>query len=135
MTDACLTPEQITQLAQHSAQVRQRCKCAGRTFDGWESLPMTFPEELLECVGKISPPSESELTVVEYHPGGTNYWSPDAPIALNYFPANRSEIWRCGRCARCFLRYTEFGGYYLDRRIRSLRPELLSFASPQPPSQ
>lgn len=126
MTDGWLTPEQITGLAELSANVRQPCDCAKRSFEAWDSLPSTFPEELLTCVGKVSPPSEEELTVKEYHPKRTNYWSPDAPIALNYFPANRSEVWQCGKCKRCYLRYTEFGGYYVDKRIRELQAELLT---------
>jgi hypothetical protein len=126
MTEGCLTPEQISRLAEVSGRVRQPCDCAKRSFEGWESLPGTFPEELLECVGKVSPPSEEELTVKEYHPKGTNYWSPDAPIALNYFPANRSEVWQCRKCKRCYLRYTEFGGYYVDKRIRELQAGLLT---------
>jgi hypothetical protein len=126
MTDRWLTPEQIKQLADFSASVRQPCDCAKRTFEAWDSLPSTFPEELLECVGKVSPPSDAELTVREYHPNRTNYWSPDAPIALHYFPANRSDVWQCRKCKRCYLRYTEFGGYYVDKRMRALQGELLT---------
>jgi hypothetical protein len=126
MTTPCLSPEKIIQLAELSESVAQPCECSKRTIEGWESVSSSFPEELLECLGKVSPHEESELTVREYHPNGTNYWSPDAPIALHYFPANRSELWRCRKCNRCFLRYTEFGGYYIDKRIRALRSELLT---------
>jgi hypothetical protein len=127
MTDVQLKQEEIVRLAERSGSIDKPCACATRTIPGWESVPITFPEELLDCLGRVSPPSE-ELTVKEYHPRGTNYWSSDAPIALNYFPANHSEIWQCRVCARCFLRYTEFGGYYVDKRIRSLRPEMLTLA-------
>jgi hypothetical protein len=126
MTDAWLAPEEIARLARLSESVNKPCECSRRAFDGWDSLPVTFPEELLECIGKVSPASDAELTVMEYHPEGTNYWSPDAPIALHYFPANRSDVWQCRNCQRCFLRYTEFGGYYIDKRIRSLRAGLLT---------
>ena len=126
MTEVWLAPEEITRLAELSASVHEPCECSRRTFQGWDSLPSTFPEELLQCEGKVSPPSDSDLTVKEYHPDGTNYWSPDSPIALHYFPANRSDIWQCIKCKRCFLRYTEFGGYYVDRRIRALQPKLLT---------
>jgi uncharacterized protein YbaR (Trm112 family) len=129
MTDVWLMPEQITRLAELSAEVTQPCQCAKRTFEAWDSIPVTFPEELLECIGKVSAPTESELTVKEYHPQRTNYWSPEAPIALHYFPANRSEVWQCTRCKRCYLRYTEFGGYYIEKRIRALQPALLTTVS------
>lgn len=80
---------------------------------------------MLECRGRISAQDDGELTVEEYHPDRTNLWSPDAPIALNYFPANRSAVWQCKQCSRCYLRYTEYGGYYVDRRIRALQPGLI----------
>lgn len=28
-------------------------------------------------------------------------------------------------CERPFLRYTEYGGYYVDERIREVNPELI----------
>lgn len=130
MSDVVLSEDEIVALAELSASVQQPCACSRRTFEGWESLSASFPEELLTCVGKVRPVTEAEPTVEEYHPDGTNYWSPEAPIALHYFPANRAEVWRCGKCNRCFLRYTEYGGYYIDRRIRALRPELISTAVP-----
>ena len=43
---------------------------------------------------------EDEPTLEEFHPAGTTYWSAEAPIALAYFPANRSQVWRCRHCGR-----------------------------------
>jgi hypothetical protein len=69
-------------------------------------------------------------TLAEYHPGGTNAWSADAPIAPAYFPYNRCDAWLCVQCGRPFLRYTEFGGYYMEERIRELDARLVTDASP-----
>ena len=63
--------------------------------------------------------------MTEYHPDGTRYWSANAPIAVDFFPYNRCEVWACKRCSRAFLRYTEYGGYYIEPRIRLLNPALL----------
>lgn len=126
MPERVLTREEILALAAASAAVTSPCACASRVIRGWESLPISFPEHLLDKAGLVSTPSEQELTVQEYHPAGTNYWSETAPISLTHFPANRCEVARCRVCSRCYLRYTEFGGYYVDRRIRSLLPELIS---------
>ena len=30
----------------------------------------------------------------------------------------RCDAWRCKPCSRAFLRYTEYGGYYTEERIR-----------------
>lgn len=126
MTENALTREEILSLAQASAAITEPCACAGRVIRGWESLPITFPEQFLDKVGMVCARSDHDLTVEEFHPDGTNYWSDTAPISLAHFPANRCEVARCRVCARCYLRYTEFGGYYVDRRIRSLQPELIS---------
>jgi hypothetical protein len=34
-------------------------------------------------------------------------------------------VWQCVQCGRAFLRYTEFGGYYVEERIRELRAQLI----------
>jgi hypothetical protein len=60
--------------------------------------------------------------VAEHHPDGTHGWSPIAP---RWFPANRSDAWRCLTCARALLRYTEYGGYYTEERIRELDARLI----------
>jgi hypothetical protein len=64
-------------------------------------------------------------TFAEFHPSGTRYDSPDAPIAPRYYPYNRCNITKCQVCSRYFLRYTEAGGYFVDRRIRLLVSERL----------
>ena len=47
------------------------------------------------------------------------------PVALGYHPYNRCDVWRCTACRRVFLRYTEYGGYYQDERIRLVDPGLV----------
>jgi hypothetical protein len=34
-------------------------------------------------------------------------------------------VWRCRSCHRAYLRYTEFGGYYQDERVRELDAALV----------
>ena len=75
----------------------------------------TLRDPALEAVGK-------EATLEEKHLQGTRYDSSDAPVAIKFFPYNRCEVWRCSRCDRHLMRYTEFGGYNVDPRIRVLDP-------------
>lgn len=96
--------------------------CGGLRCAGWEALPGGFDAGVLEPVGTLRDPAVDEPTVEEYHPAGTSAWSPDAPIAPGFHPYNRSEVWRCTTCRRAFLRYTEYGGYYNEPRIRELDP-------------
>ena len=110
------------------------CRCAALQCAGWETLPATFDETSLRRLGRVSgADAYDEPTHQEYHPDATRYGSPDAPIALGHFPYNRCEVWQCVHCARTFLRYTEYGGYYIDHRIRDVNPALVidSAAAPQ----
>jgi hypothetical protein len=35
-------------------------------------------------------------------------------------------VWQCAACGRPFLRYTEYGGYYVEERIRPLQAALIA---------
>lgn len=94
--------------------------CAAIRAPGWEALPGSFDAAALRQVGTLRQPGIDDPTLEEYHPAGTRSWSPDAPIAPAWFPYNRCDVWECAACARPFLRYTEYGGYYQEDRIREL---------------
>ncbi len=64
------------------------------------------------------PEGQFELSFEEFHPEGTRYDSPDAPIAVDYFPYNRCDVFKCTSCQCAVLKYTEYGGYYVDHRVR-----------------
>mgnify|MGYP003583012299 FL=1 len=92
-------------------------------------MPLSLPDTYLDEIATLRSPSADELIVTEYHPGGTNFWSEDAPIAIDYYPYNDCTVWRCRRCSRAFLFYVEGGGYFVDRRIRLLDPCLVAAPS------
>lgn len=105
---------------------RPPCKvCMLLACAGWESFPSLFNESELIKTGSLLQAGDEEPMLDEFHPDGTYYWSNDAPIALDFHPYNRCELWQCRHCKHPFLRYTEYGGYYEDGRIRDLNPELL----------
>ena len=99
--------------------------CNALACAGWESIPGGFDTTRLRCVGTLKNAANEEPTVEEYHPAGTHGWSTNAPIAPAWFPYNRCDVWACAGCGRPFLRYTEYGGYYTDERIRELNPDLI----------
>lgn len=110
---------------------RQGCAvCAPLVCPGWESVPSTFDVSTLQRVGTLRREEAEESTLLEHHPRGTHGWSADAPIAPAFFPYNRCDVWSCKACAKPFLRYTEYGGYYEDQRIRELRAEWIEDAQP-----
>ena len=101
------------------------CNCALGPCAGWDSMTEErWPATQMQQVATMRDPDVAEPSFEEQHPRGTRYESPDAPVALKFFPYNRCDIWRCKQCQRHLMRYTEFGGYYVDHRVRALTPEL-----------
>jgi hypothetical protein len=99
--------------------------CAAVRAPGWEALPSTFDAKQLRRIATLRRPGVEDPTLEEFHPQGTHAWSPDAPIAPAFFPYNRCDVWECARCGRAFLRYTEYGGYYVEERCRELQAGLI----------
>jgi hypothetical protein len=119
------TPDRLRTLAQ--AGVPGDCDCPLRRCGAsWDSVAEgDWPTPQMTAVATLRDPALEEPTFLEFHPDGTRYDSPDAPIALRFFPYNRSDVWHCGRCDQHWLRYTEYGGYYIDHRSRRLDPSLV----------
>lgn len=113
-----------------------QCTCALKACQGWESVSEDrWPTQQLHPAGTLRPElpeGQTELTFEEFHPRGTRYASADAPIAPGYFPFNRCDVYRCLRCQCAVLRYTEYGGYYVDHRVRLVDARLVQ--DPESPS-
>ena len=122
--------DQLMQLARSSALVTRACTCAIETCRDWNRIPVEFPQGQMNTVGRLTGDPYAEPTFAEYHPDGTSYWSPNAPIAPDYFPYNRCTVQQCRVCGRCCLTYVEAGGYYTEPRLRALDPALIVDAAP-----
>ncbi len=123
MTVARLGAAELRQLAETSERVSPSATCACRLHvaTSWESITEErWPAALMESLGTLRDPSVDEPTFEEFHPQGTRYDSADAPIAVQFFPFNRCDVYRCRRCSLLVLRYTEYGGYYVDHRVRRI---------------
>jgi len=106
------------------ASVLAGCEhCRGLNCPGWESVPGGYDTSQLSQVGTLRKDPFVEPTLDEQLPPGTTAWSADAPIAIDYAPYNRCGVWICRHCHKPFLRYTEYGGYYSDERIRAVAPK------------
>ena len=102
------------------------CTCPLRPCAGWESFTEDrWPKAQMQAVGTLRGPDVYQPSTEEHHPNGTRYTSPDAPIAVNFFPYNLCDVFACGKCDKLLLRYTEFGGYYVDHRVRELDATLV----------
>jgi len=134
MNDGTLPVLDSEELARRArAAPRTPCPaCAALACPGWCSVPGAFDRQALRCVATLRQSADDEPTLQEHHPGGTDGWSPVAPIAPAFFPYNRCEVRACKSCGRLFLHYTEYGGYYQEERIREIDPALIDPARPAP---
>ena len=103
--------------------VGSNCDCAVPACAGWESVGQPLGPPALRSLGSLRAPGDDEPTLDEWP--GSHYWSANAPISVQHFPYNRCSVWACVRCGRGFLQYTEFGGYYVDHRLRQIDPALV----------
>jgi hypothetical protein len=102
------------------------CSCPLRPCAGWESFTEDrWPKAQMQPVGTLRDEDVYQPTTEEYHPNGTRYASADAPIAVGFFPYNLCDVFACSKCDKLVLRYTEFGGYYVDHRVRELDVSLV----------
>jgi hypothetical protein len=108
-----------------SSTASKPCGCSLGACAGWESLTEErWPAGQMQQVATLRDPEIAEPSFEEKHPQGTRYESPDAPVAVKFFPYNLCDLWHCSQCQRHLLRYTEFGGYYVDHRVRALSSDL-----------
>jgi hypothetical protein len=119
-----LNREQLIEVVKTSKTINSCPVCSSLSCPGWISVPGYFDLSKWQVVGTLKPEGAEECWD-EYHPGGTNLWSEEAPIAIQHYPYNRSNVLECSHCKRMFLHYTEYGGYYLDQRIRELAAKLI----------
>ena len=103
-----------------------RCTCPLRPCAGWESFTEDrWPKAQMQGIGTLRDTDVYQPGTDEHHPNGTRYTSPDAPIAVNFFPYNLCDVFACAKCSKVLLRYTEFGGYYVGHRMRELDANLV----------
>ena len=122
MTTDLLDAEALKQAC--ASRPATSCTCALGACPGWESFTEDrWPGPSVRRLGTLRDPATDEPTLEEFHPDGTRYGSPDAPLAVGFFPCNRCDAYACNRCGRTLLRYTEYGGYYVDHRVREVVPD------------
>lgn len=121
-----LGADDLRRIASDRREPAVKCPtCGGLSCKAWEAIPGGFDARVLERIGTLRDPAVDDPTLEEYHPDGTHSWSPEAPIAPRFHPYNKCEAWRCPQCLRAFVRYTEYGGYYNEARIREVASALV----------
>lgn len=100
------------------------CKCSLRPCTGWEPLnESNWPKDHLSHLATLRDPNNNEPTFEELQPNGVRMDDSNALISIAHFPYNRCDVFACTLCHQGVLRYTEYGGYYIDHRVRRVRSE------------
>lgn len=122
MNEPLMRPLGAAGLKQLANSSPDQCRCTLKACRGWESVSDDrWPAQQMQAAGTLRKPlpeGQAEWTFEEYHPKGTRYESDQAPIAPDFFPFNRCDVYSCTRCGCAVLKYTEYGGYYVDHRVR-----------------
>jgi hypothetical protein len=112
-----------------SSTFKKECSlCEKQNFLNWENIPSSL-DGTLEVLGEFEDADKhiNKNGYTEYHPNGTNYWSKEAPFALQYYPYHESIIKKCPHCNAIFLTYTEYAGHGPQRRLRWVRNDLVYY--------
>ena len=101
-----------------------RCNCSLKRCSGWDSVSESaWPLEIKGPLATLRDISIDEPTFEEFQPSGARFEASNALISIAHFPYNRCDVFQCNRCNQGVLRYTEYGGYYIDQRARRVRSE------------
>ena len=100
--------------------------CKKEKFKGWGNSTKEIKQSL-EIAGEFELADYfiEKNGYSEYHPDGTNYWSKDAPVAIDFYPYHESRILLCPNCKAIFLNYIEYAGHLPQDRLRWARKSLL----------
>jgi len=90
-------------------------------------MSLSFPESGLRDIANLRENPFDEPGFTEYHPHGTRYESPLAPIVIERTsPTTAAPLPRATTAAATICAHTEAGGYFVEQRIRALnRPDLI----------
>lgn len=102
------------------------CSCSLKRCSGWDSLSdADWPKQYLKQVATLRDPHIQEPTFEEYPLDRVRMEHPNALVSIEHFPYNRCDVYVCSQCKQAVMRYTEFGGYYVDPRARRIGLSLL----------
>jgi hypothetical protein len=108
-----------------NAQV-SHCHCALKEHQGWKSIDEhRWPKEQMRPFGTLRDTADLDPTFEEFHLNNSRYESVDAPVAIQFYPCNRSDIYQCQDCSQVVLKYVEAGGYYVETRARRITDQLI----------
>lgn len=94
------------------------CDGMYQKYLAWAMLPASDEAELVR-IGRLVTDSFETSETMQTYPG-SNYWSPEDPFALGYYPYNYCEVFQLRDCNSYYLVYTEWGGHAPEKRARAV---------------
>lgn len=98
-------------------------------YVSWSALAEE-DEEKLRLLGELVPDDGVPINTAKEYPSRHNYWLPDAPIALGYYPYNGCDVYQYGHNGGIYLVYTEYGGHVPEKRCRLVQRQLIVSEKP-----
>lgn len=123
--DGFIDTPALQALAAGDSLVTTPCACLARDLSGWSNWPVGYRDAHFEQLGTLARYAPEHATLDEYDPDHMGYWSPTAPIAVQFYPCNQATVWRCLACSRVYLRHNDDGAYHVAPRIRRLQGDLI----------
>lgn len=123
MEEKTITWSELRAMAPEDLAAIVECDPGHSRFLGWTALSPA-DEATMDSLGTLKADDGSENHSLATYPG-SNYWSPDDPIALAWYPYNGCAVFQKNGCASMYLVYTEFGGHVPERRARLVRKNLI----------
>lgn len=120
-----ITWSRLIEIAPESITDIQDCDADSEKYRSWTPLPAAV-EARMDRLGRlVSDDFETPDTMQVF--AGSNYWSPEDPIALGYYPYNYCEVFQQRDCNSYYLVYTEWGGHIPERRARLVLKPLIIY--------
>ena len=117
-----MIPEDINSLLSVSLSDTQ-CACSYSKYRSWTDVSKSDMVGL-EKLGSLCDGDYAKCTSSKLFSG--NYWHENYPISLKHYPQVESDVYRCSKCGRIFLSYTELSGHFQMKRLRWVRYEIVT---------
>jgi hypothetical protein len=122
--DAETLSEALRQAEGNAPKGSVQCSCSLARCAGWDAVTESaWPKSQLTPLATLRDSLVDEPTFEEYQPSGVRVDDPRAQISVEHFPYNRCDVYACNLCKQGVMRYTEYGGYYIDHRARRVHSD------------
>jgi hypothetical protein len=100
------------------------CDTIHEKYLAWHKLDSEDEEKLL-LIGEITQENSSQANQKELVNAMQQYWSKEAPIALDLYPYNICKVYRLKSCSSLYLVYEDYTSQPPEKRCRLIQKRLI----------